>query len=114
MYGSEDSIELQKRIELYKKYNMKIEDSVLQDVKEGEIPNKYLRVFLEETKYLPRDWKPKGYDDIIDDHINEQIAATSWKKGDVKKRYVIWEMEDYKLFDEKRNRKTLDKLEVTE
>ena len=74
------------------------------------MPNRYARYFLEETKYLARDWKPKGNEDIVDNHINELIAASIWEKGDVKRSYTIWEREDYKFFDRERNRKIIDKL----
>lgn len=104
-------------IEEYQKYgfhNMKIEQSVLNEIKEGQVPNRYLRVFLEETKYLPRDWQPDGGDDIIDDHVYDIIAKVSWQKEDMKSHYIIWEREKYKLFDKERNRKILDELIVTE
>ena len=113
-YSSENSIELKKAIELYKKYNMKIEQSVLNEIKDGQVSDRYLRVFLEETKYLPRDWQPDGGDDIIDDHVSDIIAKVSWQKDDIKAHYIIGEREKYKLFDKKRNRKILDELIVTE
>ncbi len=114
MYGSEDSLELKRSIDLYRKNNMKIKDSALQEIKSGEIPKRYSRIFLQETKYLPRDWQPNGSDYYIDHHFSDQIAAITWEKGDVKKRYVIWEREDYKMFDEERNRKILNELDVVE
>ena len=114
MYGSEDSIKLQETIERYKKYNMKIEDSALKEIKGGEIPKRYRRIFLQETKFLPRDWQPNGGDDIIDDHVSDIIASVNWSKGDTEKDYFIQELEDYKMFDKKRNRKTIDKIIVTE